>query len=374
MMKIGFICSEYPILTPHHGGIGTVTQTLARELVRQGHQARVYAAGGQAIAGEDEGVQIFVAKFRGVLRTLWAMRRRLKADLDAGWVEVIESPESEAHYLPGGPGSMVRMHGSHHFWCATLPQKRRWRRLLLEQIGIRQAAGLCAVSRYAAEVTRRAMRLGSRPVEILYNPVNTALFQPCPEEVKPGRVVFAGSIVEKKGIRELCQSMPYVLAQFPAAELHVAGRDQPAPDGSPSFRRQLEATLASATRERIQFLGPLPLAEVSRLMASAAVCAFPSYMETQGIVIAEAMACGRPVVVTERGPGPEMLGEEGECGWLVNPQEPQSIAEKICRILSDGEQANHMGHRGRERAEHLFSVAACLEKNLEFYGRSRSGG
>jgi glycosyltransferase involved in cell wall biosynthesis len=92
-------------------------------------------------------------------------------------------------------------------------------------------------------------------------------------------------------------------------------------------------------------------------------------METQGIVIAEAMACGRPVLVSSHGPGPEILGEDGECGWLVDPKNPDDIFRKIDLILSDSALADAMGKKGRQRSESLFGVTACMGKNIEFYKR-----
>ena len=373
-MNIGFLCSEYPSISPSHGGIGSATQTLANELVRRGHHATVYAKGETDLSFIDDGVRVVtIGRGRSLIGTILGMRRRIRQDLQRGEIDVIEAPECEAHCLPGGHGTMVRMNGSHHFWCRTLPQKRNIRRLFLEQIGIRQAHGLCAVSRYAAETTRSAMRLGNRPIKIICNPVDTKLFHPTPQAVVRGRVVFVGSVVEKKGIRELCRSMEQVLKACPYADLRIAGRDCPAPDGSTSFRERIEQELTLETRRRTRFLGPLPLAEISRLMATAEVCVFPSYMETQGIVICEAMACGRPVIVTNRGPGPEILGENGECGWLVDPRDPVDISEKVIAALEDSKRGDYMGEAGRERAERIFSVSVCLEKNLSFYRHCSKG-
>ncbi len=297
------------------------------------------------------------------------MRRRLARDLSAGALDIVEAPESSAHVLPGGFGTVVRMHGSHHFWCKTLDQRVKPMRIVLEQVGIRSAHGLCAVSRFAAELTRDVMRLGRRDIDVLYNPIDTEMFQPRPESVVRNRIVFAGSITEKKGVRELCQSLSRVRRVIPDAELHIAGRDQPGTRGHPSFRKQILESLDGPTRERVRFLGPLPLEDTAALMATAAVCAFPSYMETMGMVIAEAMACGRPVVTTVRGPGPEVLGAEGGCGYLAEPTSPEDIADKMVRVLSEPEKAEEMGRRGRRRAEELFSAKGCLARNVEFYER-----
>lgn len=239
-MKIGFLCSEYPFICPEHGGIGSMTHTLAHELVRHGHSAVVYSFSDKDAVMRDGAVEVItVARGKSILRAIVMMRRRIGDDLHSGRIDVVESPECESHCLPGGKGTIVRMNGSHHFWCRTLPQRKKPLRLLLEQIGVRTAYGLCAVSSYTAEVTRAAMHLGKKPIEILYNPVNTDQFFPRPESVVKQRIVFAGSIVMKKGIMELCHAMKQVIKKYPEVELLVAGRDCPAPDGSPSFRRAI---------------------------------------------------------------------------------------------------------------------------------------
>jgi glycosyltransferase involved in cell wall biosynthesis len=365
-VSVGFLCSEYPTLQPQHGGIGSFVQTMAHALVDNGHRATVYGFGESETQSDDRGVRVLTVRRQGLWPSVRAMQRRISHDLTTNAIDIAESAESEAHCLPRNRGTVVRFHGSHHFWCATLPQPRRYGRLMLEQLAIRRARGLCAVSRFAAEVTRRSMHLGQRAIEVLSNPVDTQLFRPQPESVVAGRVFFAGSITEKKGVRELCASMDRVRRCHPGAELHLVGRDVPLKTGG-SLRETIERALSPEMRASIRFLGPRSRTEVSRLMASAHLCVFPSHMETQGIVILEAMACGRPVIAPRRGPGPEVLGPDGECGFLVDPSDSGDIAEKICRVLGDAGLAESQGERGRRRAVADFSLPVCLNHNIDFY-------
>lgn len=125
-MNIGFICSEYPTVTSQYGGIGSATQALARRLVRVGHGGRVYAltdADDESVA--DQGVHVCTIKRRGVVMSILKMRRLISSDLRHGVIDCVEAPETESHCLPGGLGTIVRMNGSHHFWCKTLPQKKK---------------------------------------------------------------------------------------------------------------------------------------------------------------------------------------------------------------------------------------------------------
>ncbi len=367
-MKIGFICHEYPAITAAFGGIGTATQVIAESLVKSGHQAIVYVPSSTTLSSSQiNGVVIKVINCKGTINTILQCKQQLRGDRQAGHADLIESPECTAHLMPKISGTVVRLHGSHHFWCQTLPQKKRLLRLLLEQWGVRSATGLIAVSRFTAEITRKAMGLGDLAIPVIYNPVDTDFFAPQANGAEPMQISFVGSVVEKKGIRELCLAMPMVLKKFPEAILKVAGRDCRGPQGEMSFTELIKKELDDATLKHIHFLGPQSRLAVKELMTSSAVCVFPSYMETQGIVVAEAMATGRPVIVGRTGPGPEVMGEDGECGWLVDPKNPETIGERICRLLTSPDVAAEMGERARKRAVERFSVDVCMRRNLEFY-------
>lgn len=74
----------------------------------------------------------------------------------------------------------------------------------------------------------------------------------------------------------------------------------------------------------------------------------------------ESMSCHRPVIGTQRGGIPEAV-VDGETGFLVEPGNPEAIAEKILLISRDSELRQKMGCRTREAAEMKFDVRANLE-------------
>lgn len=102
-------------------------------------------------------------------------------------------------------------------------------------------------------------------------------------------------------------------------------------------------------------------------LSSATVECFP-------ISLLEAMACARPAVCTSVGGVPEMI-VEGETGFLVRPQDPEQLAHRLVRLLSDPETASAMGVAARRRVEANFSLdrsVAASQQALEdvFYGRT----
>ncbi len=365
-MNVGFICSEYPTIEPRHGGIGSMTQTMARALVAEGHRAVVFARAQREVELDDEGVRVKTIARRGTVRDILASRRLIARALRDGEADVVEAPENEALCLPVARGTVVRMNGSHHFWVATGVTKARPLTLIEEQIALRSVNGLAAVSDFCRETTRRAMRLGRREIELLVNPIDTDLYRPSDEPPVAGRIVFAGTLTAKKGVAELCEAMEPIRQQHPEAHLIVLGRDSRRPDGG-SFGQWMVRHLANETRAAIDLRGAVSRSEVAELMASAEVCALPSHMETQGIVFVEAMACGRPVVAGSSGAAPEVITED--CGLLCDPTSPRALADSIVRLLGDQELSTRLSRAGRQRALEHYSVDVCVERALDFYSR-----
>ncbi|MGH9799460.1 MAG: glycosyltransferase family 4 protein, partial [Blastocatellia bacterium] len=119
---------------------------------------------------------------------------------------------------------------------------------------------------------------------------------------------------------------------------------------------------------RIVFKGMIEHAGLPEMMARASICVYPSHMEAMPLAWLEALAMGKAVVASQTGPGPEAI-EDGVSGLLCNPHEPNSIAEKIVRLLKDSELRSRFGQQARQRAINLFSVEALVNRNEEFFAQ-----
>ena len=96
--------------------------------------------------------------------------------------------------------------------------------------------------------------------------------------------------------------------------------------------------------------------DIPRILAASNVLVLPSATpEPFGLTVVEAMAAGCPVVATAAG-GPLESVVDGVTGWLVPPNDPQAMAQKIRRALDHPEEARAMGARGRQRAQAHFGV------------------
>jgi glycosyltransferase involved in cell wall biosynthesis len=119
--------------------------------------------------------------------------------------------------------------------------------------------------------------------------------------------------------------------------------------------------------ERVHFLGYISSDALAPYYAIADVVALASYAnETFSIMSAEAMACARPVVGSRFGGIPEVV-QDGETGFLVEPEKASEFAEKISRLLNDAHLRERFGQCGRERVLKLFTWDAVTERVLDAY-------
>ena len=136
----------------------------------------------------------------------------------------------------------------------------------------------------------------------------------CAQAGEPLRVLFAGSLTQRKGLADLFAAMRQLNRRD--VELVVMG----SPIAPLEFyRRQWPA---------FRYEPPRPHAEVLALMRACDVLVLPSIVEGRALVQQEAMACGLPLLVTPNAGGADLI-EEGRTGFLVPIRSPDRLAEKI---------------------------------------------
>ena len=170
-------------------------------------------------------------------------------------------------------------------------------------------------------------------------------------------VLFVGTVHPRKNLAVLRQAMAELAAAGqPHALVLVAG---PAPDRTDSAALAAAATLPIAGRPVVN-LAPLGDHDLARVLCGASALCLPSLMEGFGLPVLEAMACATPVVVSDRGALPEVVGD---AGVVVEPT-AAAVARGLRSVLEDPHRAAALGRRGRERALG-FSWDAMVEVWLE---------
>lgn len=374
-MHIAFVCNEYP--PSPHGGVGSLTQTLARALVGAGHRATVIGnytlADGDHHFEDDAGVRVIrlaTPRRGGLLRPLIEQRRlwrHLRAEHGVHPIDIVEGPEpsfwAAPRHLPYP--LLVRMNGGHRYFADAEGRPIVARRAWIERRSLRRADALVAVSEHTAVRTRALVGLGDRPIEVIPNPVDLEVFRATRKPI-PGTVLFFGTLCEKKGVRQLVTAFPAVAAAIPGSRLLIAGPDQVDPATGVSFRSSLEALVPTDIMDRVDFLGPVDHGSVPDLISSAEVCALPSHIEALPVAWLEVLASGRPLVASRTGPGPEVT-VDGESALLVDPFDPDQIAAALIEVLADPALGIDLATAGRKLAIERFSIRGLLEVNLRHY-------
>ena len=90
------------------------------------------------------------------------------------------------------------------------------------------------------------------------------------------------------------------------------------------------------------------------------------------MALLEAMAAGKPVVATKVGGNSELV-LDGDTGFLIDPESPESISDRVVQVLRDKERAVCMGERGRRRVQDKFSFRAMVDAYQSYYDRATGG-
>jgi glycosyltransferase involved in cell wall biosynthesis len=182
------------------------------------------------------------------------------------------------------------------------------------------------------------------------------------DDARGATVLFLSRIDPKKGLDLLIPAIARVAAARPATRLIIAG-----PDNN-GYLRQVQRLVAQhRLQDRVTYPGMLLGDEKLRALRRADVFVLPSYSENFGIVVLEAMACSKPVVITNR---VNIFREVVNSGsGLATPCDPEAIAKAILFVLDSPEQAREMGRRGRSLVEETFTWSSAAQRMLEQYAR-----
>lgn len=394
-MNILLFCDEYP--PGPHGGIGTAVQTLARELVRQGHGVWVaglydYGYGG-ADYEEDHGVHVYRLRKKSeklgitlrynfydkVVRRLLSLTGQLEREVAEGLerlrllvekltadhqIQIAETPEHQHYtrqvkkpvFFPEIKVPLVaRLHGGNVYLGAELSRPVGPAALAIEKNLLSRAAAISSVSRYAAGKTLSLLGL-EKEVRVIPNGIEVPPWIGF-EKKDPQQVIFTGSLQAGKGVFQLMDAWNQVHEACPAATLHLYGKGDTA---------AIKALLKPGAAETVFFHGHQPRSIVWAALQSAAIGVFPSFAETFGLAPAEAMSSGVATIFTQRTSGPELI-DSGKNGFLIDPTDPAEIAGAILQLLRDKSLREGMAQAGFQEVKTRFSIETITAAQVAFY-------
>lgn len=225
------------------------------------------------------------------------------------------------------------------------------------------------VGRNAESIEHLRRKGYPRAARVVSNAVDTELFEPLtPQKMKQTRqqlgwegfvAGYVGRLVPEKGLMEMIEALPLLPPEITVVFI-----------GEGAHGAELQARAAElGVAGRAKFLGARPMIELPPLMAALDVLVLPSrttasWKEQFGRVLIEAGACGVPVVGSDSGAIPEVVGQAG----LIFPEgNVSALADALLKLHSDPKLAKRMGETGLRRAREQFSWPQVAQQMTQIY-------
>lgn len=366
-MKILYASETY---LPTINGAAIFIDEMAREMARRGHEVSIIAnsPGFRTFTQKENGITIYrLRSFPTVLKPSQRMgmfnRARIYNLIKEIRPDVIHI---QNHFFIGssaldaGRRLNIPVIGTNHVGPNDISSFLPLPRFIINIIDNLMWKNLASVFKkctYLTAPSRFAFDLFSKygvdlPGEAISNGIDLNLFTPArsgkesPLKKKyrlPDKpmVIYCGRLDPGKEMDVWIRSIPYVLENTNAHFLLV---------GPGVNRRKLQGLAASLDVEKaITFIDPVSYSEMPDFYRLADLFAISSIMESQGLVVLEAMASGLPVVATNFAALPELV-HDGENGFLFEAGDSRVMAEKTVKILRDNELARRMGEKSMKFA------------------------
>jgi len=176
----------------------------------------------------------------------------------------------------------------------------------------------------------------------------------------PPLIIFQGRLVTTKGLRLLLEAAAILRSQNRAFEILVIGDG---PERAPSQELVEKLQLSSC----VHFAGRIATADLEPSFAGASIVAVPSLGgEVFGLVLAESMSRGLPIVAANLGSFVEVLGD---AGLTFRAGDGKDLARQMLRLLDDSSFASALRRRARSRVFELYSRNRMIEEHAQLYRR-----
>jgi len=368
------------------GGAERLAVELAEELNKRGIRADILSMYSEDLPGVAEARTTLLSKGipavhflrmrihpipAGVLKGIFRLRRLIREEE----YDVVETsmpgPTTIASFATWGSPT-GHLGGLHAMYKKELFRAPKFKLLRLA-VRFNHKTRFYAISKNVSGCWQEFSGLAENRIRVVYNGIAEDFFCAVPQRDQvrhnlgipaDGRIaLFVGRLVKSKGIETLLDALGPILREENLYLLYVGGTHAPEglyADEQGLLERMKKRIAQDSWSDRIRFLGRRN--DVARLMASSDVLVHPAWFEGFGLVLAEAMAVGLPVVATNADAIPEVL--EGS-DYLVVPvddalQLRQAVRTTLSRTPAQRREAERLG---RKRAEHFRMARRVDEMN-----------
>ena len=352
-MKIAMV-GQFP---PHFGGVGVHIHTLSKKLVEEGHEVFVITYPHKEIRDID-GIHVIGTKginlpgIRGLM-----FKNNAKKELE----DLIKKEDIDiihGHYLfPAGAAAVevgnkhniktyVTAHGSDMF---ELYKSKPFMRPTIKKV-LKNADGIFAVSKaLRQEIIATGVSGIAEKTKLSWNSVDITKFSLKDDESfkkefglfdKP-IVLFVGNLIKRKNVGALLEAKKIAKSDY---YLVIVG------DGPLS--KKLRKKVEDENIPDVIFTGSRT--DVENIIPNCDFLVLPSFSESFGLVLIEALACGKPVIGSDVGGISEIINDD--VGLLVNPNDVSSISNSIDKLVDDEDLRVSLSRNARNRAKDFSQV------------------
>jgi len=391
---------------PFVGGQGIYLRYLSKALVEAGHQVDVIS--GPPYPDLDPRVNLVeipsLNLFEAKSHHAWALRpRHLKSFSDVfEWFSMLTGGFAEPYTFSRRVAKYMKQHGHHYdlihdnqclgHGLLTMQKRgvpvvatihhpitrdrelavqaapnwyhrllvRRWHNFLRMQKKVaRNLNHVVTVSEQSRVDIAKAFDLPDSGIELIYNGIDTEIFRPMEGVLRqPYRIITTASADQPlKGLRFLIKAIAALKPDYPQLELMVVGKLK---EGG-----QTETLLQSLKLEdSVSFVSGISTEELVHYYNEATLAVSPSLYEGFGLPAGEAMSCGTPVISSDGGALPEVIGD---AGYITPAGNSNALASAMRELLENPERRAQLSQLGRKRIEETFSWEVAAKQFTAYY-------
>jgi glycosyltransferase involved in cell wall biosynthesis len=334
--------------------------------------------GPATITGPRSAVRRIAEDARRFSHAQWAYRVRLRLASIVRRIraDVVHSPHPDA--TPLGSLGCPRIVTCHDLIAMRAPDHYggwrdgwRWGRRHLDARRYHSADHIIAVSTATASDLVALLRIPARKITVVHHGVDTVRFSPMPvgddEDLRRRHgfgdrryLLFVGAADWRKNAEGMLRALAIVRGRPGTSDIVLAWAGVIDSQDLAAVRAHART---AAVADAVMMLGYVPDGDLAALMRGALALLFVSRIEGFGYPLVEAMACGCPVIGSDR---PAIVEMAGDAASLVDPDRPEAIAEAIGALAGDVSQRRRLSERGVKRSQH-FTLRRMAQQTADVY-------
>ncbi len=374
-LRIAMACDP---ITDYIAGVFMSTLRFSERLSKRGHHVIFLAAKSPFSVGVDEYKGMPIYRFRSVLMPKSEKRVRLALPTISEVKQILKDEQIDIlHILLPTPLAFISIRAARSLGIKIVihshaqPENTsmhipRWAGRTLINAGLgtffswlyRQADSLVYPTEFAQKIF--ASHNLHIPNVVISNGIDTQLFSKVPTDAlfetwklprDTKNILFVGRLHPEKNVETLIRSIPLILIKEKKVHLYIVG-----PGYQKDELRRLAASLFIDSH--ITFFGKVTDAELIMAYNACDVFVLPSIAELEGMVVLEAMACGKPIVISDSTDSASKYFVRDN-GFLFSMYNPQDLADKVLMLLSDDALRKTMGEKSL-----LLSKEYAIDKSV----------